>query len=391
MRGILLCLLFTAFFLSTSATASIIYVGESGYSNLQEAVNASLPGDTIIIQEGIYNGTEIDKPLIMKGEGGVIEGDVVIKANNVTIDSLIIKDAYHALEMKGDYCIIRNCTIAGNSYGIKIEGNNNSIMSNKIFKNRFYGIYLDYAHSNRMEGNVIYGNGWGIYLEHSTSNLIEGNDIKNNSEGIKIQASNGNVVKRNNISGNEEMGMHLCCKSGGNFIFMNNFMKNRRNALAYADENHWDFNSKGNYWDDYNGSGEYVIYTENVDHNPSLHPYIIDVASKKEIIFFSPEEGMEVKGSIKVEGLNEVGGYVEWRVDNESWRRANGTFFWSFFIDTKKIGNGYHSIQVRCGDLVAERHIYVVNKRNSPSFATTFSVFAISLIFAWKYMRRKGR
>jgi len=374
------------FFISSSA--STLYVGDGGYPSIQDAVDASSPGDIIIIKEGFYNGTEINKSITLRGEGGVIEGDIIINADNVTLENLIVRNSYHAMEVHGDNNTIKNCVVAGNSYGMKIDGNNNTILSNKIFDNRFYGINLDFSNDNIVEENELYENMWGMYLEHSDRNLIAGNIIKNNTEGMKIQASYENVIKLNSIVGNDEKGIHMCCKSSENYVFMNNFMKNKMNAYVYGEKNRWDFGGRGNYWDDYNGSGEYVIYGDNIDHCPASSPYALNISSKMEIVIFCPKEGERVSGVVKVEGLNEGGGKVEWQVDNASWKRANGTFFWSFAIDTEKLGNGEHIIRVRNGDTVAERRIYVYNKK-SPGFSAVFSALTFATVVLWRYIKRE--
>ena len=185
MRGIIFYLLLSAFIFFPLSNADILYVGENGYLHLQEAINASSPGDIIVIKAGIYKGASINKPLTLRGEECVIEGDLVINA------------ASHAIEIHGNNNRIRNCIIAGNSYGIKIEGYNNTIISNKIFKNKFYGIDLDYSLSNYIEGNILYYNMWGIYLKHSHHTYITRNILRENIEGIKVQASNNNVIKLN--------------------------------------------------------------------------------------------------------------------------------------------------------------------------------------------------
>ena len=139
MRGIIFYLLLSAFIFFPLSNADILYVGENGYLHLQEAINASSPGDIIVIKAGIYKGASINKPLTLRGEECVIEGDLVINAEDVSIENLVIKDASHAIEIHGNNNRIRNCIIAGNSYGIKIEGYNNTIISNKILKTSFMG------------------------------------------------------------------------------------------------------------------------------------------------------------------------------------------------------------------------------------------------------------
>ena len=391
MRGIIFYLLLFAFIFFPLSNAGILYVGENRYPHLQEAINASSPGDIIVIKAGIYKGASINKPLTLRGEECVIEGDLVINAEDVSIENLVIKDASHAIEIHGNNNRIRNCIIAGNSYGIKIEGYNNTIISNKIFKNKFYGIDLDYSLSNYIEENILYYNMWGIYLKHSHHTYITRNILRENIEGIKVQTSNNNVIKLNNITENQEKGIYLCCKSKDNYIFMNNFIGNKVNAFVLAEKNAWNSSEYGNYWDNYEGNDFYMLSKNNIDFHPSSFLYFINNSLKPEIKLFYPKEREKVSGILNIEGMNEAGGIVEWRIDNGTWNRANGTSFWNFSINTEKLTNGYHSIQVKCGETILEREIYVANNREFPSFITIYPILSITMIFLWKYIRQKGR
>jgi hypothetical protein len=91
-----------------------------------------------------------------------------------------------------------------------------------------------------------------------------------------------------------------------------------------------------------------------------LHDYI----SKKgvtntppSIMIDSPKDGDILqldRGTFSIQGSafdyqNDVG-KVEYSVDGGQWKTASGSTDWSFVLDTKTLGPGYHTISVRASD-----------------------------------------
>ena len=364
---------------SHSISGTVLYVGGSGgnnYTTLREAVNHSMDGDTIIIFHGVYEGATIKKSVTVIGRNAIITSGVFIKTNNVILENLLIKDCHTAIKIYGDNNTVKNCTILNNSYGINVEGNFNNILSNKIFKNYQYGIHLDYAHGNMIESNEIYRNKWGVYMMNSRENLLLKNVIKNNEIGIKLQKSQNNIIKLNNITKNRDNGVYMCCYSMNNLIYMNNFIENGYNAYVVGGGNKWDNGKNGNYWDDYDGGTNYSINKKNIDYHPSSSFYFINGSTPK-VYILQPEENEVVRGEIMVKGISESENGVKIKVDNGIWEKANGTFLWYWMLDTEKMKNGEHTIYVKCGNVVEERHI-VVENRKTPSFS--FLMFILSFL-----------
>jgi len=372
-------------FQNNATAGNIFYVGGNGpgnYTSIQAAIDAAQPGDKIVVFPGFYESVKINKSLILEGKEATVSG-IEINAGNVSVAGFIIKDCYYAIVIKGNGSEIKNCTILNNSYGIKLEGKNNKICYNKIFKNGFYGLNLEFSEENEIEENEIYRNEWGIYMEHSHRNIISRNIIRDNGEGIVIQTGEENIVKLNHIAYNRKYGIHLCCKSQNNIIFENNFIENKYNAYCYGGANSWDFESRGNFWDDYDGNGSYVIYEKNIDHYPASEPYNISHASYRVYIIY-PSENEKVSGKIMVKGIAEKEEEVMIKIDNGTWAGAHGTFLWYFEIDTTKLENGEHTIYVKCGNTMAERKIYVENKKETPSF--DFVMLLLALLLAKNFI-----
>ena len=362
------------------AGENILYVGgtgENNYTDLQEAINAAMPGDKIIVVSGIYGKITVNKSVSIEGKGAVT-GEITIVADNVSITGLIIKDSFHAIVTEGNSTEIRNCSIVNNSYGIKAEGAYNKIHLNKIFKNWGYGIKLASSERNEIKENEICRNKWGIWLGKSHENVISSNIIRNNHEGIVIMGGKNNIIKRNHIADNTNEGIYFCCQGENNLVFENNFVGNTLNALCYGEVNHWNFGNIGNYWDDYDGKGIYEIGEGNIDYHPSLVPYDIIQTSYRIYILY-PSEKEKVCGKIVVKGVAEKEGKVEVKIDEGAWQGANGIFLWHFELNTRKLENGEHIIYARCEDEVTTLKIYVENNKNIPSFEFVLLVIAIFL------------
>jgi parallel beta-helix repeat protein len=95
--------------------------------------------------------------------------------------------------------------------------------------------------------------------------IASNNDCHLNGIGIQLSSSTNNTVSNNNCSSNTDCGIKLY-KSGGNRIYLNNFI-NPRNVCSYELFNTWKSTSEinyvynrssfagylGNYWSDYTG------------------------------------------------------------------------------------------------------------------------------------------
>ena len=269
---------------------STLFVGGSGFGNysvIQDAVNASFSGDTIIVYEGIYyenlvlnksitligldrfntiiDGDGFDDVVVVSAKGVCISnftirnsGDnnagIIIEADNFSIEESIIVDNGWCGVKTGDNC--KNCTITSNiiednGYGVFFNEItfNIDVNQNIISNNTWDGIYLDYSNDGIVTENIIEYNGddgiglsycdnvnidWntvqgngdnGLYL-YSCETTIEENTISSNAEsGIFLRNSNYSNIEFNNISNNNN-GVDLTFLSTGNKISYNNITRN---------------------------------------------------------------------------------------------------------------------------------------------------------------------
>lgn len=105
-----------------------------------------------------------------------------------------------------------------------------------------------------------------VILVNCTNICIENQNLNNASIGTQLAFSSFITIKNNNCSNNE-----YCIyleRSNNNFIYLNNFINNRKGVYYGGSENIWNStekitytyngstysNSLGNYWADYTGN-----------------------------------------------------------------------------------------------------------------------------------------
>jgi parallel beta-helix repeat protein len=198
------------------------------FLTIQDAINdyCTSDGDHIFVKSGQYNEHIcIDKSLVVQGED--IEDTSIEGSDHGTV----VKIVEDAVTLTG--FTVKGSGNNTNDAGIKVEAATDLITGN-VIKDNYQGIILSWCASDaQIFHNSIVVNNWnGIMLNHGCS---------------------GAFIFENDITDNFFAGIGIS-QATGNFLFHNNFMRNRHNA--YDDgTNVWDdgYPSGGNYWDDYTG------------------------------------------------------------------------------------------------------------------------------------------
>ena len=178
-----------------SSSSATIYVPDS-YPTIQAAVNATTPGDTIIVRDGIYNynykeNIDVKKPhLTIKSENGS-ENCIVQAANS----------SDNVFEITADYVNISGFTVTGatraNPYycaGIRIDNADHCSISDNFVTNNYLGIYLNSSSNNTFTGNIASNNWYGICLSSSNDNTFSNNSANANSYyGVYLYYSSSNT------------------------------------------------------------------------------------------------------------------------------------------------------------------------------------------------------
>lgn len=238
MRTTAFCIVFLALALAAVAEGATIQVS----SNLQGAINAASPGDTLQVSPGVYDKIAIDKSLILIGDGATIRAGnrdacVNIESDNVEFRGFLVRDGFYGIKLDG----VKGCRIEGNtvihcaqpgiallfSDGNTITGNNASL--NGLGGEGWYGIYLSNSNDNLIANNVAYGNGaYGINLFPScNNNTIRGNVLQGNMYGLYMFTNCAkNRIEFNDMSRNTNSGIDLRLNCTENVILNNTIERN---------------------------------------------------------------------------------------------------------------------------------------------------------------------
>ncbi|MBS1921347.1 MAG: nitrous oxide reductase family maturation protein NosD [Bacteroidetes bacterium] len=236
--------------------ARIIRVGkQQQFHTISEAITASVNGDSILVEYGIYKEKNIDinKSITLLGmHYPVLDGEhkyqiISIKADHVTLKGFRIE--HSGVSSLDDIAAIkiyscREVTISDNIindtfFGIYSQSSVNCLIENnrltafgKTEQQSGNGIHCWKSDSLRIIGNTVTGHRDGIYFEFVTNSVIWRNDsYKNMRYGLHFMFSNNDAyisnIFRNNGAGVSVMFTH------GVKMFNNYFEENWGDA-AYG-------------------------------------------------------------------------------------------------------------------------------------------------------------
>jgi len=181
---------------------STIWYVPGDFLTIQEAIDASDPGDTVLVVPGTYHEhLSISKSnLTLLGESPlttVIDGNqtssvVFLNAKNVTLKGFKIQNGIFGINMVQS----KNCTISDNvvtlntDEGMRIwwESSNNTITGNTVVFNNGYGMRnMLNSNKNIIANNTVANNEYGITIANSMSTLLKNNSLTNNTYNFGVQ------------------------------------------------------------------------------------------------------------------------------------------------------------------------------------------------------------
>jgi parallel beta-helix repeat protein len=307
-----------------SADGNTLHVGSGQiYTSIQDAINAANESDTIIVHSGTYSETiTVGKTLTITGEG--------------SSSSTISGSGDHTLKISSNNVIIS---------GFKIQNSGGS----------YYCFFLDSVTGCEISDNIIRNGGHGIYLGGSNSNNIEDNTIEDNNVGIYLSNSDSNTIKINNIQSNNANGIFLTSSSSNNKIYLNDFTNNLDSNGKDYGSNDWDYNSQGNYWDDYNdydsnedgiGDNPYEISGGSNQDNYPLGDFLSENQEPVAYIdYISPNPAVQGQ-TVNFNGRGvDDGTIMSWQ-----WKSDGATISNNEDFSTSSLSVGIHTIKFRVQD-----------------------------------------
>jgi nitrous oxidase accessory protein len=220
-------------------------------SNLQAAIDAAAPGDTLLVAPGVYDKIEIAKSLSLIGGGATIRANerdacIRVKADRVNISGFLVRDGFYGISLEN----VSQCNISGNTVirctqpGIMLKYSQNNIIShnnasfNGLGGEGWYGIYLTNSNDNRIEDNVASNNGaYGINLFPScNNNSIKGNILERNMYGLYMFTDcRGNLIESNVMSRNINSGLDMRYNCHQNLIINNTISNNAVAGITFME------------------------------------------------------------------------------------------------------------------------------------------------------------
>jgi trimeric autotransporter adhesin len=194
--------------ISDGAGHHILLVGNGGYANIQDAIDAAVAGDTIRITAGTYSGhVDVNKDVTLEGANHgiagsgvrgaetVITGGMKISAGGASVDGVAISGSY---DTSGTPDITSPPNI-----GVLIGSANvtfvNSVLTGDELVSRPFGT-TSLATGLNFEDNLVQNWTRGAYFTDGSSGSITDNAFLNNANGVFSEGMSF-VVTGNTFSG----------------------------------------------------------------------------------------------------------------------------------------------------------------------------------------------
>lgn len=205
--------------------AVVHYVGGAGpgnFTTIQDAINASSPGDTVFVFNGTYSEhVTLGITLTLKGENRdttiirtLQPGDGIrVTADWVNITGFtIVNTGMGSADSGIELYYAHNCLVAGNNISSNdaesaigvLFSHDNVIVGNIIASNRDKGVYLRLSNNNYVTNNTFQYNYRGIYLDEAVNNTIVDNVMTDDGilvTGAVVRAWNTHNITSNTVNG----------------------------------------------------------------------------------------------------------------------------------------------------------------------------------------------
>jgi nitrous oxidase accessory protein len=250
------------FFLYTSAIANTIHAGANrNFKTITAAINAALPGDTVLVDAGYYaeKKLEIRKRIFLKGINyPVLNGQKKYEVVYVKADGAIVE---------GFRVVHSGISSIDDISGIKVVDSKNVIIRNNIMEDNFFGIHIQNGVNCTVENNQLTANsreeqqsGNGIHCWKGDSMRIIGNKISGHRDGIYFEFVKNSIIWRNTSIKNIRYGLHFMFSNDD--MYVSNIFSNNGSGVSVMFSNRIKMFS--NYFDENWGDASHGILLKEI-------------------------------------------------------------------------------------------------------------------------------
>lgn len=206
-------------------------------SSLRKAVEQALPGDTILLHEGVYKEGNIiiNKPLYLIG------------VNEPVLDG---EKKYEILTLSGNGILVKGITFQNSGFSsmndvasVSVVDAMNVVIENNKILNSFFGIHFANSKQSIVRNNTIKGTprseqstGNGIHLWKCAEILIENNHVEGHRDGIYLEFATHSIISENTSTLNIRYGLHFMFSN--NDAYLQNTFRNNGAGVAVMYSHH---------------------------------------------------------------------------------------------------------------------------------------------------------
>lgn len=214
-------------FITNSVFAQHIMVGKNEkVKTIKEAISLADSGDTLFVQSGTYNESNIqlNKPLTLLG----INNPIIDGANQGTIID-IVSDS---ITIKGFQIKNVGTSYTKDNAAIHAYKANHFVIENNELTNVFFGMLIEKSQNGTIQNNKVSSNaqeefssGNGVHLWHCKNVAVINNEVWNLRDGIYFEFVSESLITNNYSHDNLRYGLHFMFSNNDNY-YDNKFVNN---------------------------------------------------------------------------------------------------------------------------------------------------------------------
>jgi S-layer protein (TIGR01567 family) len=210
-----------SFVLAGNAMAETITVdlsGDGDYTSIQDAINNSYSGDSIVVKSGTYM------------ENLIIEKSISIISESQNPDTVTIRPIdtqNYAIFINSNDVVLKGFTVTGadSSKAVFLYESSGCVIENIIVESNKYGIYLNNSDNNEIINNSLISNTYiGLCLFESDNNEITSTYSSNDVIGFDLVKSCNNTVIENHLQDDKVYGIYFHESSHNNSLINNSII-----------------------------------------------------------------------------------------------------------------------------------------------------------------------